>query len=129
MNFTSHGIQFLIRPARAMAFLGCISVFMRLNAALLAAEPLPATTQSNAVATGSNPEARTNATPVAAQPATNGLKAAPITNTAAAATNLTQTGATNSAFVLDDKHKLAIGDRLSFCAIWSIEYWPSLSNS
>jgi protein involved in polysaccharide export with SLBB domain len=42
------------------------------------------------------------------------METASITNTAAGATNLSQTGVTNSAFVLDDKHKLAIGDRLSF---------------
>jgi protein involved in polysaccharide export with SLBB domain len=97
-----------------MAFFGCISVFPGLNAAARAAEPPSAITQSNALATGSIPEARTNATPTTAQPATNRLEAAPITNTAAAATNLSQTSATNSAWVLDDKHKLAIGDRLSF---------------
>jgi len=114
MNLIPPGIQFLSKAARATAFFGCISMFLGLNAAAGAAEPLSPITQSNAVATGSNSEARTNATPVAAQSATNGLKAAPITNTAAAATNLTQTGATNSEAVLDDKHKLAIGDRLSF---------------
>ena len=36
----------------------------------------------------------------------------PLTNTGAAKPS--QPGATNAAFVLDDKHKLAIGDRLSF---------------
>lgn len=96
-----------------MAFFGCFLVFLGLNAAVRAGEPPQGITQSNAVATASNSEARTNATPVSAHPATNRLEAAPITNTAAA-TNLSQTSATNSAAVLDDKHKLAIGDRLSF---------------
>jgi protein involved in polysaccharide export with SLBB domain len=109
MNLTSPSLQF----ARAMAFFGCFLVFLGLNAAVRAGEPPQGITQSNAVATASNSEARTNATPVSAHPATNRLEAAPITNTAAA-TNLSQTSATNSAAVLDDKHKLAIGDRLSF---------------
>jgi protein involved in polysaccharide export with SLBB domain len=110
MNLTSPSFQF----ARAMAFFGCFLVFLGLNAAVRAGEPPQGITQSNAVATASNSEARTNATPVSAHPATNRLEAAPITNTTAAATNLSQTSATNSAAVLDDKHKLAIGDRLSF---------------
>ena len=114
MNPIPTGIQFLSRPVRAMAFFGCISVFLGLNAAAPAAEPPPAGTQSNAVAAVPNSEVPTNATPNAPQPATNGLEAAPITNAAATATNLSQDVATNSAFVLDDKHKLAIGDRLSF---------------
>jgi protein involved in polysaccharide export with SLBB domain len=97
-----------------MALFGCLSFFLGLSVEAQVAEPLPATTQSNAVATGSNSDAATNATPTAAQPATNALAAVPITNTASATTNLTQTGTTNSASVLDDKHKLAIGDRLSF---------------
>lgn len=97
-----------------MALFGCVSVFLGLNAAVRAAEPPLSISQSNAVATGSTSEARTNAMPTTAQPATNGMETASITNTAAGATNLSQTGVTNSAFVLDDKHKLAIGDRLSF---------------
>jgi protein involved in polysaccharide export with SLBB domain len=63
---------------------------------------------------GTNSGAGTNAVPNLAQPAANRLDAVPITNTAAAATNLSEAVATNSAAVLDDKHKLTIGDRLSF---------------
>jgi protein involved in polysaccharide export with SLBB domain len=114
MNLIPPSMQFLSKPACAMALLGCISVLLGLNAAAWAAEPPPAIAQSNAVATGSNSEAPMNAMPAVSQPATNRPEAAPISDTAAAATNLSQTGATNSAFVLDDKHKLAIGDRLSF---------------
>ncbi len=108
-------IQFLCKPARAMAFFGCIYASVGVSAAALAGEAPPAITQSNAVATESSPEARTtSALPNAVQPTTNGVEAAPVTNTAGAATNLSQATTTNSASVLDDKHKLAIGDRLSF---------------
>jgi protein involved in polysaccharide export with SLBB domain len=99
---------------RAITVLGCISALLGLSAVLQAAEPPSGITQSNAVATASNPEVPTNAMPNAAQPATNGLEAPPITNTAAAATHLSQPATTNAAFVLDDKHKLAVGDVLSF---------------
>ena len=113
MNLIPPSIQLLSRPARAMTFFGCISLFLGLNASEGVAGPL-ATMQSNAAATGSNSEARMDAKPATAQPATNRLEAAPITNTAVEAANLSQTGGSNSAAVLDDKHKLAIGDRLSF---------------
>jgi protein involved in polysaccharide export with SLBB domain len=101
-----------------MAFSGYISVFLGLTATMRAA-----ITQSNAVLTGPNFEAQTNVTPNTSQPAANGLKAAPITGTASAATNPSKTGTTNSTFFLDDKHKLAIGDGLSF-RILEDEYDP-----
>lgn len=126
MNTTALGIQFLSRSARAIAFLRCISVSLALNAGMPAAGPPAAGAQSNAVATMPNSETRTNAMPNAPQPATNGLNAVPITNAAATATNLSQTDTTNSSFVLDDKHKLAIGDRLSF-RIVEDEDWTNLS--
>jgi protein involved in polysaccharide export with SLBB domain len=69
----------------------------------------------------SNSVPGTNAAPNPAQLAANALPATPVTNTAAAATNLSQTSVTNSVadttntpVVLDDKYKLAIGDHLSF---------------
>jgi polysaccharide export outer membrane protein len=114
MNFMRATIQFLSRPARAMALCGCLSVFLGLNAAAQTNEPAPAATQSNAVEAVSTNMAPTIAIPTASQPATNNLGAAPITNTAAAATNMTENAATNAAAILDDKHKLTIGDRLSF---------------
>ena len=59
-----------------------------------------------------------NAAPVTnalnAAPVTNALDSVPVTNRADAATNLLQAAGTNSPAVLDDKHKLTIGDRLSF---------------
>jgi polysaccharide export outer membrane protein len=114
MNFIRSSIQFFSRSARAGAFLGCVFVFLGLNAALLASELPPDTAPGNAMAMGTNSEAGTNAAPNPSQPATNGLSAAPITNTAAAATNSSDAATTNSAAVLDDKHKLTIGDQLSF---------------
>ncbi len=114
MNLISAGIQYLTRPVRAMVRLGCISVLLWLNAAAWAGEPTPAAPQSNAVATESMTEAPAKAMPVAPQAGTNRPAPGPIRDTAATATNPSQTAATNSAAVLDDKHKLTIGDRLSF---------------
>lgn len=123
MNIIPPGIQFLFRPARAVAFCGFICVFLGLNPVARAAEPPLSIAPSNAVATASSSKALTNAMPNTAQPGTNKLEAAAATNTAAAATNLSQTGTSYSALVLDDKHKLAIGDRLSF-RIMEDEYDP-----
>jgi len=114
MNVIPTRIQSLTQTARLMAVLGCISVFLGLKPAVLAAEAPAGMTQSNAEATGSNSVAGTNAVPDASSRARNGLNAAPVTSTAAAATNLSETAATNGAAVLDDKYKLTIGDRLSF---------------
>lgn len=47
-------------------------------------------------------------------PATNRLNIAPLTKTVPAGTNLSETVVASSATLLDDKYKLAIGDRLSF---------------
>jgi protein involved in polysaccharide export with SLBB domain len=104
MNLISPITQFFPRPVRATFFFGCVLVFLWLNAAAQAAEPPHAITPSNAAATSSNTnsKAQTNATPTST------------TNTATASTNLSKAGATNSASALDDTHKLAIGDRLSF---------------
>ncbi len=114
MNLPRLSIQFLLRFARAVAFLGCVFVFLGLNAEAQADAPTSAATQSNSMAAGSNSVAGTNATPAPSHLATNGLDAATMTNKAAAITNLSETAATNSAAVLDDKYKLTIGDRLSF---------------
>ena len=114
MNRMRPSIQSLSRSACAGAFFGCVSVCLWLNAALLASEPPPGIPPGKAIAMGTNSGAGTNAVPNLAQPAANRLDAVPITNTAAAATNLSEAVATNSAAVLDDKHKLTIGDRLSF---------------
>jgi protein involved in polysaccharide export with SLBB domain len=113
MNLMPPSLQFLPSHIRAMAFFGYISAFLVLSAATRAAEPPQAIAQSNSVASGPNSNAATNALPNSSQLGTNRLEAAPITGAAAAATNLSETGATNSAVVLDDKYKLAIGDRLS----------------
>jgi len=121
MNLLRLSIQFLFRPSRAAAFFGCVLVCLGLNPAVSAAEPPDGITQSNSVAAGSNSVVGTNAAPAPSPQATNGLNAAPVTNTAAApvtntaatATNLSETAATYAAPVLDDKYKLTIGDRLS----------------
>jgi len=73
-----------------MAFMVCVSLFLGLNAAASAAEAPDAGAQSNAVAPGPN------------------------SGVPAVATNLLGAETTNIASILDDKHKLAIGDRLSF---------------
>jgi protein involved in polysaccharide export with SLBB domain len=102
-------------------FCGCVFVCLSLNSALAASGSPPDVAPGNAITTGTNSGAGTNATPAPSQPATNGPGAAPTTNLSAGATNLSveaanlsQTVGTNSAVVLDDKHKLTIGDRLSF---------------
>jgi polysaccharide export outer membrane protein len=114
MNFTALGIHFLSKSARAMSFAGCIAIFLGLNISVGTSAPLPAETQGNASVTGSNSAARTAGLTIASQPATNTPVLAPIAGMPTTATNLSQTAATNSAFVLDDKYKLGIGDRLSF---------------
>ncbi len=114
MNLRRLSIPFFFRPSRAVAFFGCVFVFLGLNTAVSAAEPTAGITQSNAVAAGSNSVVGTNAAPAPSYQAANGLIAPPITNTSAAATNLSETAMTNSTPVLDDKYKLTIGDRLSF---------------
>jgi protein involved in polysaccharide export with SLBB domain len=103
----------LTKSARLMALFIFISVLPWFNAAVRGAELISAITESNAVATGSNSKALTSATTRTTQPATNRLEATPSVGTGAVATNLSQAGTTNAAVVLDDKHKLAIGDRLS----------------
>ncbi|MGD1086815.1 MAG: polysaccharide biosynthesis/export family protein [Verrucomicrobiota bacterium] len=90
MKLNPPRIQSFFRPAPAMAFLACVSFFLGLNAAVSAAEAPDAGTQSNAVAPG------------------------PHSGVPAVATNLLGAETTNIASILDDKHKLAIGDRLSF---------------
>ena len=77
-----------------------MAVILSLNTVLRAAEPPLPGPQSNAVATGPIPDVRTNTASADTQSPTTAVEPAP--------------GATNSAYVLDDTHKLAIGDRLSF---------------
>ena len=52
--------------------------------------------------------------PAELRPATNALQPLPSAVASAATTNVASTGSTNSMDALDDKHRLAIGDRLSF---------------
>ncbi|HUD47641.1 MAG TPA: polysaccharide biosynthesis/export family protein [Candidatus Baltobacteraceae bacterium] len=92
--------QILVRRVRATAFIGLACALIGLNAAAQASEPPSSVTQTNSVASAPKSTAVTGA--------------ATITSAPAAATNLSQTVTTNPAFILDDTHKLAIGDRLSF---------------
>ena len=62
MNLIPPRIQSFFRPAPAMAFMVCVSLFLGLNAAASAAEAPDAGAQSNAVA----PELRTPAFPAVA---------------------------------------------------------------
>ena len=114
MNLISAGIQYLTRPVRAMVSLGCICVLLGLNVAAWAGEPTPAAPQSNAVATGSMTEAPAKAMPVAPQAGTNRPAPAPIQTRRPRQPTCPKPPRPAGAAVLDDKHKLTIGDRLSF---------------
>jgi protein involved in polysaccharide export with SLBB domain len=114
MKLILPGIEYFSRRARAKALLGCVLVVMGLNSAMAASDPAPVVAPGNAVTTGTSSGAGTNATPTLSQEDTNAPGAAAVTNLSAEATNGSPTAATNTMVALDDKHKLTIGDRLSF---------------
>jgi polysaccharide export outer membrane protein len=60
------------------------------------------------------PNAPSNAVPAVSQAVTNAGEAGSVTNTAAASTNALKAASITSMDALDEKHRLAIGDRLSF---------------
>ena len=97
------------RGVPTIAFL----VLLGLSVGVFAAES-HTTVPTNAVATGSNSAAGTNAALVPLRAATNGLKAISATNAASATTNVSAAATTNLASALDDTYKLTIGDRVSF---------------
>jgi protein involved in polysaccharide export with SLBB domain len=106
------GVQFVSTLACGMALTVFLVILPGLTAVARAANPPPVNSQNNALATGSNSKAGTNAMPGTTPQFATTPTAAPVSNPAVA-TNSTETGGTNSAFVLDDKYKLADGDVLS----------------
>jgi protein involved in polysaccharide export with SLBB domain len=97
-----------------MAWFGGLCLGLCLYHSVHAAGLPDAAVQTNAVAAVAPSPAQPAAVSTVSLAMAMGLEAPPVTNASDTKTNLPQSAATNAAFVLDDKHKLAIGDRLSF---------------
>jgi polysaccharide export outer membrane protein len=100
--------------SRAAAILAVLVLYDWLPVSAQAPDPSLNNAPSNALSAISNGAAQSNASVRPPQAAETAGKPGDSTNASAAATNVAKAGPSNSMDSLDDRHKLAIGDRLSF---------------
>lgn len=107
-------IRFAGKSGVVALVLALLAVCCSLDSYAQAVGPASTNVQTNAVSAVPTPAAQSNATVQPVEAAANAGNLNGSTNALGEGTNMSNTGPTNSMDALDDKHKLTIGDRLSF---------------
>jgi polysaccharide biosynthesis/export protein len=114
MNALSVSLRVAAKFGRNVVILGLMAVCNCLAPSAQAVDLTASNAQSNALSSVPTPAGQSNSIVRLPEGATTSGKPNGSTNTSVEGSNVSKTGSTNSMDALDDRHKLNIGDRLSF---------------